>query len=298
MPGPGPGGVLDVFSSLITGFLDHLLSDIRDSVSGLVETYLLSTHDVTSLTPRPLTDDPALQGVYHLTLGMADLLLVLFLTYAFLRTQWERGIRARYGLKTMLPSAMAAIALAHFALVFGQMAIDLNNALVHAVWTARLPGVDGPVFPWTFALTQTFGLPLFQLAVRGAIVVMMLILGLSYVMRFALLTILLAVAPLAALCLVLPETKSFARGWNRLFMVTVFMQFGQVLVLRLASAFTTELNGNPIAALYGAAVLYLVIKVPGVLSSSAHLEGRVQHYAVTAAKHAYKAATRVPKAVG
>ena len=292
-----PNSVLDVFTTLVEGFLNHLLADARDSVSGLVETYLLSTHDVASLTPRPLTTDPALVAMYHVTLGAADLLLVLVLTYAFLRTQWERGIRARYGLKTMLPTAMAAIALAHFALVFGQMAIDLNNALVHVVWTAQLPGGGGgAVFPWTFALSNPFGMPLFQLTVRLAIVAMMVILGLTYVVRFALLAVLLAVAPLAALCLVLPETKSFARSWNRLFLTTVFMQFGQVLVLRLAGMFAGELHGNPIEAVYGAAVLYLVIKVPGVLSASAHLEGRAQHYAIAAAKGAYKAATKTPHA--
>jgi hypothetical protein len=29
------------------------------------------------LTPRPLTEEPALQAMFHLTLAMADLLLVL-----------------------------------------------------------------------------------------------------------------------------------------------------------------------------------------------------------------------------
>jgi fatty-acid desaturase len=281
---------LDLFTSLVEGFLEHLLDDARQSVSGLIETYMLSTHDVASLTPQPLTTDPALVAMYRVTLGAADLLLVLVLTYAFLRTQWERGIRARYGLKTMLPTTMAAIALAHFSLLFGQMAIDLNNALVHAVWTAQLPGAGraAPAFPWTFALDQPFGMPLFQLAVRLAIVVMMVILGLTYVMRFAVLAVLLAVAPLASLCLILPETKSFARGWNRLFLTTVFMQFGQVLVLRLAGLFIGEMQGGPIEALYSAAVLYLVIKVPGVMNASAHVEGRAQHYALAAAKGVYK----------
>jgi hypothetical protein len=288
--------VLDVFTTLVTGFLDHLMSDIRDSISGLVESYLLSTHDVSSLTPRPLTADPALQAMYHVTLGMADLLLVLVFSYALLRSQWERSIRARYGLRTLLPTAMAAIALSHFALLFGQMAIDLNNAMVHAVWTAGVPGAGAPVFPWTFALTNTFGLPLFQLLIRLAIVVMMLILGVTYVVRFALLAILLAVAPLAALCLILPETKSYARSWNRLFLVTVFMQFGQVLVLRLAGMFASELSGSPVEAIYGAAVLYLVIKVPGLLNASAHAEGKVQHAAETAIKHALKTPSRTARA--
>ena len=106
--------------------------------------------------------------MFHLTLAIADLLLVLVFTWAFLRSLWERSFRAHYTLKVILPRAMAAIAMAHFALLFGQMAIDLNNALVHAVWSQPLPG--GPArLPWMDPMTKGFGMPLFQVAVRLAI---------------------------------------------------------------------------------------------------------------------------------
>ena len=124
--------MLDLFSNLVVGFLTHLINDVQASVSGWIERYLLTTSDVSTLSPRPLTSDPALQAMFHVTLTMADALLVLVFTYAFLRSQWERGIRAHYTLKATLLPAMASIALAHFALVFGQMAIDLNNAMVLA----------------------------------------------------------------------------------------------------------------------------------------------------------------------
>jgi hypothetical protein len=282
--------VLDLFTRLVIGFLEGLIRDIQDSVSAHVENYLLSTHDFSSLSGRPLTEDPALQAMYHLTLGIADALLVLIFVWAFLRSQWERSFRAHYTLKVILPRALVAVGLAHFALLFGQMAIDLNNALVHAVWAEKLGGASSG-FPWLFALNQPFGFPLFMLAVRLAIAVMLVILAITYVMRFALITVLLAVAPLAALCLILPETKSYARSWSKLFLLTVFMQFGQVLVLRLASAFVSELNGSPMQALYGLAVLYLVIKVPGLMSASAHLELKVQHFGEGLVKHAIKGAT-------
>jgi hypothetical protein len=281
--------VLEIFSGLVIGFFNNLISDVRDSIGASVESYLLSTHDLSTLAPRPLTEEPALQAMFHLTLAMADLLLVLVFTWAFLRSQWERGFRAHYTLKVMLPRAMAAIAMAHFALLFGQMAIDLNNVLVHAVWTQSLPG-GAPRLPWTFALTTGFGLPLFEIAIRLAIAVMLVIVAFTYVVRFALLAVLLAVAPLAAICMILPETKRYAQSWLRLFLLTVFMQFGQVLVLRFASIFADQVGARPLEALYGVAVLYLLIKVPGLMNAASHVESKAQHYAEGLAKKAIKGA--------
>lgn len=287
--------MLEIFSQLVTGFFNNLINDVRDSVAGTVETYLLSTHDMSTLSPRPLTEEPTLQAMFHLTLAIADLLLILIFTYAFLRSQWERSFRAHYTLKAILPRTMAAVAMAHFALLFGQMAIDLNNGLVHAVWTQSFPG-GPPRLPWLFALNHAFGLPLFEIAVRLAIAVMLVIVALTYVIRFALLAVLLAIAPLAALCMILPETKRYAQSWLRVFLLTVFMQFGQVLVLRFASLFASELGGSPIEALYGVAVLYLLIKVPGLMNASAHLESKAEHVAEGLAKHAVKAAMATSRA--
>jgi len=183
--------------------------------------------------------------------------------------------------------------MAHFALLFGQMAIDLNNALVHAIWTQPFPG-GSPRMPWTFAMSSGFGLPLFEIVIRLAIAVMLVIVAFTYVVRFALLAVLLAVAPLAAICMILPETKRFAQSWLRLFLLTVFMQFGQVLVLRVASLFADQLGARPLEALYGVAVLYLVLKVPGLMNASSHFELKAEHFAEGLAKRAVKAGMAMP----
>src|SRR5207245_1555950 len=130
----------------------------------------------------------------------------------------------------------------HFSLPLAQMAIDINNALVHAVWSADVTGSShqtdwlvGLLNPISYARAPSVHVAssFVQLALHMVLVVMILILALTYVVRFALLAILLVVAPLAALSMILPETKSYARAWVRLFEVTVFMQFAQVLVLHL-----------------------------------------------------------------
>ena len=290
----------DLLLKLVESLLDAIIKDFANwfSSTGFVETYLLGTFDLSRLPAGPVTGNPAIVGMHRVTVAIADALLILIFTWAFLRSQWERSFRAHYTLKTMLPRAMAAIVLAHFSLALSQMAIDINNALVHAVWSADVTGSShqtdwlvGLLNPVSYTRMPSVHVAsgFLQLALHMVLVVMILILALTYVVRFALLAILLVVAPLAALCMILPETKSYARAWVRLFEVTVFMQFAQVLLLRLASAFVTEQQDNVMQTLYGLAILYLVIKVPGLMSASAHMELKAERLAHHAWKEGAKA---------
>ena len=74
------------------------------------------------------------------------------------------------------------------------------------------------------------------------------------------------------------------------------MQFVQVLILRFASLFSSDLSGSVMQALYGLAVLYLVLKVPGLMNASAHLESKAQHLAESTAKRAIKTAVGTHRA--
>jgi hypothetical protein len=277
----------DLLLKLVEALLDGIIKDFANwfSSTHFVDTYLLGTFDLSRLPPGPITANPAILGMHRVTMAIADALLVLIFVWAFLRSQWERSFRAHYTLKTMLPRAMAAIVLAHFSLILAQMAIDLNNALVRAVWSSdvvtgahQTDWIVALLNPATYA-SNSGGVALVQLVLHVVLIVMILVLAITYVIRFALLAVLLVLAPLAALSMILPETKNYARGWLRMFEVTVFMQFAQVVVLRLASAFVTEQQDNLMQTLYGLAILYLVIKVPGLMNASAHLELRAQRLA-------------------
>jgi hypothetical protein len=63
-----------------------------------------------------------------------------------------------------------------------------------------------------------------------------------------------------------------------------------VLVLRFASLFADQMGARPLEALYGVAVLYLLIKVPGLMNASSHLETKAQHMAEGFGKKAVKGA--------
>jgi len=62
-----------------------------------------------------------------------------------------------------------------------------------------------------------------------------------------------------------------------------------VLLRRLSRAFITAQQDNVMHTLYGLAILYLVIKVPGLMSASGHMELRAERLAHHAWKEGAKA---------
>ncbi len=268
--------MIGIFVDLVAGFCRALIENAAPTIHDVAGLWLLNTHDLSHGIPRPITANPNLQALHHLILMMSDSLLVLALLWASGRSMWERSFRAKYTLKVVLPRILAAIALAHFSLFLGQMVIDLNNAMVAAVWTYRVPEHTAG-FPWEVVLRAPLTNPaegIFTALLGLALLIAVCVLLLSYLIRFTLLASLLVLAPLASLCMVLPETHTYARVWTRLFVSTVFMQFVQVVVLKLAAAFILDRHGGAIQALYGLATLYVLLKIPGALHSSAQLGTR------------------------
>jgi hypothetical protein len=83
--------------------------------------------------------------------------------------------------------------------------------------------------PWTDPLStsaltnSSLAQDLFEIVVVLALVVTVALLAISYVIRIAVLQVLSATAPLAALATILPETRGYGRTWGRLFVVALFM---------------------------------------------------------------------------
>jgi hypothetical protein len=270
------------FVHLLSGALGHFVDGARADIEGVLRRYLFRTVDTTADHPRPLTDNP---GLRRLNLGLAvacDLLLTAVLLIASLRGIFERtGYRARYSLKVMLPRLLLAIVLVHFSLPLLAMALDLGNALCAvALSLGDEMQVDG--LPWSPVIgppavaRMSVGQDLFHAVFAVAVVIALVILVLAYVVRHALLCVLIVVAPLAALCTVLPDTRGHARGWMRLFTVTVAMQPVQLIVLRVAEVIAVDAGGGLVQSLYALATLFLMLKVPGALNVAAHLETKAE----------------------
>jgi hypothetical protein len=281
---------------LVVGVLTHFVDGARHDVESVLQRYLFSTIDTSVPGARAFTDNPPLR---HLTFGMAlamDVLLAGVLLFGALRSIFEHtSYRARYSLRVILPRVMVAVALVHFSLPLTQMAIDLDNALGQvAMGLGGEMHVDG--LPWSSSL----GAPLvanmsatqdiFHAVFVVALVIALVLLVLSYVVRYALLSVLVVLSPVAALCTVLPDTRNYARSWLRLFMVTVFMQAVQLVVLRVALTLAFDNAGfGLVQTFYGLATLVLLLKVPGALNTASHLETKTKtlgHHLERALKHA------------
>ena len=264
---------------LLTGVLSHFVGTASGDLNNALSRFLFTTSDPSTLGARPFTANPT---VAHLNGGLviaADVLVGGVVLFASLRSMFEHTLRARYTLKVVIPRVMVAIALSHASLFLMQMAVDLNNAIGHgalslggAVTADGMPwsGTINPVAMQAMQASQD----VFHVVFAIALVVALVILVLSYVVRAALLEILMVIAPLAAVCSVLPDTRGYARHWLRLFLVTVFMQALQLIILRVAISGGFGADAGLSGSLYGLATLWILLKVPGTLHTATQFESR------------------------
>ncbi|MDQ6747514.1 MAG: hypothetical protein M3010_05335 [Candidatus Dormibacteraeota bacterium] len=232
------------------------------------------------------TDNAVLRSVYALTAAMATALLVAVLTYAFARSMFEHSFRARYTLKAVLPRMLVVIVLLTFGLALMQQAVDLNNAAVDSIWTYH-SGLGADSNLWALLLGgQADNLVLAILLFLVAVLLALLVI--TSVARNLLLVVLMASAPLAFLCMLLPELETYASEWRRLFLTAVFTQVVQVLILRLSLLLLFEDHGI-LSAIHGLVALYLVLRVPGALHAASHAESKALLYAKHAGQDVVKA---------
>jgi len=176
------------------------------------------------------------------------------------------------GLAEFLPRLLLAVGAAHFSLYFLGLFIDLENALcgvattlagtsmltniVLGIFQGNLPG-EG-LLAWVLAF------------VLG---VMAILLGAQMVVRLALLWILLVLAGPGLACFALPQTMGFGRMWLSLTASTVMVQFFQVVALALGGTLLSSLGASNLFGVGGTlatllvcvALLYLVLRIPGIV---------------------------------
>jgi hypothetical protein len=266
-----PTGLAGLIGQLLTQFV----RSGRDDVLGLLSSYVLSTSDP-SRPGAALTADPTLASLTRDASLAADSLLVLVVIALALRGIADRSITSQHELRAVLPRVLVGVVLMNAPLTLIQMAVDLDNALA-----AFASGLSGGSMPWTGPLAgpalqdPSLAGDLFHVLVLLALVIVVAILGFTYVVRMAVLQVLVVTAPLAALALIPPATRGVARAWGRLFAVVVFMQAAQLVVLSVAAA-TGLSDGSGLAAdIYSLAALWVTLKVPAFLARAVSPGGSV-----------------------
>jgi hypothetical protein len=207
------------------------------------------------------------------SIGVVDTAVAIFIVIAGYNLMIARQIGASYqGIMEFLPRIALAVLAANLSLFFIRFFIDLENALCLGVTD---------LFGLTFLTNTIVGIFHGNLAGAGLLVfllamilgVMNLLLAGQMLLRLALLVLLMVLAPPAFLCWGLPQTQGYARLWSSTFAATVFVQFFQVTALALgamlisyiSAAHLLSLDSTVLTLLVSLAVLYLVLRIPGML---------------------------------
>ncbi len=269
---------LQLLDGLLSQGLSRFVSTASHSLEAELHTYLFGTFDASRPgSARPFTDTPGVGALNHLLAQTADALVLGILVYSAIRTVAGPG-GAPQNLRVVLPRLLVAVAAANLSLPLIQQGIDLNNSLCQVlVGPGRLDLAD---LPWSSPLSAgaiaSVSQNLFLLVFAVALVLALVVLVLAYVVRYTLLAVLCASAPLAVLAWSLPETRGFGRQWLRLLVVSLFMQFGQLLVLRAAVSLAFARGGGLTGMLYSFAALYLMLRVPGALNAASHFQSSAE----------------------
>lgn len=195
---------------------------------------------------------------------VADAALALVIIWASYRIMWGHGLRTQYSARALLPRLFIGALLINFALPLFQVVVQATNVMCDSIQSfGTIP--DWNTWWRNYALDQTTGI--WQIITTGALVAGYDVLGIAYLIRYAILIVLAITAPIAGLLFTLPETQHMAKKWSSLFVTNLLMQPAQLFVL--AVGFALENSGHtPVHHLFALASLLIVFKVPGALGGA------------------------------
>lgn len=170
----------------------------------------------------------------------------------------------------VLPRIILVSVLAAASPLLLKKSIDLNNGLCELVLGAAVQNRPGENFATLF-LMGTNPLDLGSINWIGAEIILLMGIGVSLqaLVRVGVLDVLWVIGPLVLLLYAEPAWQRWANLWTCAWIATVFTQFLQVVVICLGASLVGNFGGlTPVAMLVGIAILFLVMKVPGWLSSA------------------------------
>jgi hypothetical protein len=249
----------DIFSQVLITFLRSIADGLHSLVKGVMGS---SLNFITRTPPAGSYNSPTVHTLWGVVRGIADAALVLVALFAGFNVMVREHLGSPYHeAMEVIPRLILGALLVNTSLSWGQLAIDTNNALCQALGQTSLPA-------WQHADTVTQALV--NVIATLIYLVTSLLLVIQMLMRLALVDVLLVTAPLGLLCWILPQTNSWARLWSTTFFSVVFVQFVQVVALKLGGSLMTDLtpmtaDAGLLSVFLGIAVLVLTLKIPSLM---------------------------------
>lgn len=268
IPNPFGGGnvsgwIVDGITKAINAFFGNLVKNALNPLLKLLGQTLLTTPDPTSL--------PRVGTMWENSREIAVACYALLILAAGILVMGYQTVQTRHSVKEIAPRIVVGFLTANMSLLLAGQAVAFANALSTGL-------LAGGVGPRTAAATLTalvmnavtnggIFLTLIGLVLAGILLSLLV----CYVVRVALTVVLIAGAPLALMCLALPQTEGIARWWWRAFAGVLAIQLAQSLTLVAALnvflapggfSFFGPTGGGLADLIVTIALLYILFKIP------------------------------------
>ena len=281
-PAPGSGGSVSGGTQSSPGLFDitgHIEAAIDDWFRDVVTSALNPILDLlghTLLATPNVTAQSRVGQLWQMTEGIADAFLVLFVLVGGAIVMGHETVQTRTAIKDVLPRIVFAAVAVNASLSVAGLIISTADSLSQAVLGQGVDPAQATVVLRQLVLGSLADGGIFVVLLGGVVAVLAIVLLATYVVRLALVILLIVAAPICLVCHALPQTEGLARLWWRAFAGTLAVQVAQSLVLItalrvfLASGGPSNLGiastGGLVDLLVSACLCWVLVKIPGWVS--------------------------------
>ena len=211
-----------------------------------------------------------------MTEGIADAFLVLFVLVGGAIVMGHETVQTRTAIKDVLPRIVFAAIAVNASLSLAGLVISTADSLSQAVLGQGVDPSQAAVVLRQLVLGSLADGGIFVVLLGGVVAVLAIVLLATYIVRLALVILLVVAAPICLVCHALPQTEGLAKLWWRAFAGTLAVQVAQSLVLItalrvfLASGGPANLGiastGGLVDLLVSACLCWVLVKIPGWVS--------------------------------
>jgi hypothetical protein len=267
-PSPGLFDITGHIEAAIDDWFRSLVTDALDPVLTLLGHTLLATPNVTAQS--------RVGQLWRMTEGIADAFLVLFVLAGGAIVMGHETFQTRTALRDVLPRIVVAAVAVNASLGLAGLAISTADSLSAALLGQGVDAANAAVVLRQLVLGSLASGGIFVVLLGGVVAVLAVVLLATYVVRLALVILLVVGAPICLVCHALPQTEGLAKLWWRAFSGTLAVQVAQSLVLItalrvfLASGGPANLGiasvGGVVDLLVSACLCWVLVKIPGWVS--------------------------------
>jgi hypothetical protein len=260
----------------ITGHIEAAIDDwFRDLVTAALNPILNLLGHTLLATPN-VTSQGRVGELWQTTEGMADAFLILFILVGAAIVMGHETIQTRTAIKDVLPRIVFAAIAVNASLSVAGLAISTADSLSQAVLGQGVDPSQAAVVLRQLVLGSLADGGMFVVLLGAVVAVLAVMLLATYIVRLALVVLLVVAAPICLVCHALPQTEGLAKLWWRCFFGTLGVQVAQSLVLVtalrvfLASGGAANLGiastGGVVDLLVSAAMCWVLVKIPSWVS--------------------------------